>query len=144
MGNLNVGVHEYENVPLRVRHAQIPRSGGAQSMRGSNAASPTPLGDLPGTVGRAIVNDDDFKVRAIGEAQRVQASRKVHGPVVHRYDYTQFWQRDMLIRVKPWTDCFRHVFKASFSCRSRHPLDSQPFRIGNLATSGERRLVLPL
>src|SRR6266849_10395509 len=102
-------------------------------MRGPNAASATALRDLPGMVGRAIVNHDDLKGRAIGETQRVQASRKVHGPVVDRYDYTQFWQRDMLIRVKPWTDCFRHVFKASFSCRSRHPLDSQPFRIRNLA-----------
>src|SRR5713101_1964456 len=80
-------------------------------MRGSYATSATPLSDLPGMVRGAIVNDDDFKVREIGETQRVQAPRKVHGTVVDRYDYTQSWRRDMLIRVSLWTGCFRHVLK---------------------------------
>src|ERR1700686_351547 len=60
-GNLDVRVHEDENVPLRVRHPQIPCSRGPQRVRGSYAASSAPLCNLRGIVGRTIIDDNDLK-----------------------------------------------------------------------------------
>src|SRR6202030_2252115 len=99
----------------RVRHTKIPCSSRTDGGRSSDAAGAAPLRNLRGIVGRTIVNNYDLKARAIREPQRVQAARKVHGPVVDRYDYTQPWRRHMLVRVSRWTGYFRHSLRPAFS-----------------------------